>query len=257
MLHFGSVNIELFWLKAKTVSSVQRTFFQKICGLPISTLTNFCLAFFMIWCPLSFSSAPLWLWSDSCISTLAFTSVFLDVVLGSLVATHHILLFNLSSFSRNHVQADRLQNQNSKAATGFHQLISSFFLLLLLLLSIWSYFSGLREVFLKEREQTKWSSLVKLFDLTFIWFCSPAYSMDWKMFQVHLRLISSRATYCLYQRWINRAALIAEKTEIKTEEFDPNWTGFMSRSDFTRGLLSQNETPLRMNTLGYYHLRIT
>lgn len=33
--------------------------------------------------------------------------------------------------------------------------------------------------------------------------------MDWKMFQVHLRLISSRATYWRYQRWIRRAALIA------------------------------------------------
>lgn len=47
--------------------------------------------------------------------------------------------------------------------------------------------------------------------LTLIWSCSPAYSIDWKMFHVHLRLISSRATYWRYQRWISRAALMAGK----------------------------------------------
>lgn len=44
---------------------------------------------------------------------------------------------------------------------------------------------------------------------TLIWSCSPWYSMDWKMFQVQRRLISRRAWYCRYQRWINRAARMA------------------------------------------------
>lgn len=59
-------------------------------------------------------------------------------------------------------------------------------------------------------------------DLTLIWSCSPAYSIDWKMFHVHLRLISSRATYWRYQRWISRAALIAEDWERKRKSFNHN-----------------------------------
>lgn len=49
--------------------------------------------------------------------------------------------------------------------------------------------------------------------LTLIWSCSPAYSMDWKMFHVYLRLISSRAAYWRYQRWMSRAALMAAMSE--------------------------------------------
>lgn len=49
--------------------------------------------------------------------------------------------------------------------------------------------------------------------LTFIWACSPEYSMDWKMCQVYLRLISVRATYWRYHRWIRTAALRAETRE--------------------------------------------
>lgn len=45
--------------------------------------------------------------------------------------------------------------------------------------------------------------------LTFIWACSPEYSTDWKMCQVYLRLISVRATYWRYHRWIRTAAFIA------------------------------------------------
>lgn len=48
-------------------------------------------------------------------------------------------------------------------------------------------------------------------DFTFIWSCSPVYSMDWKMFQVYLRLISMRLTYWRYQHWIKTAALIASQ----------------------------------------------
>lgn len=47
--------------------------------------------------------------------------------------------------------------------------------------------------------------------LTLIWSWRSAYSMDWKMFQVYLRLISMRAAYCRYQRWISTAAFIAFK----------------------------------------------
>lgn len=49
--------------------------------------------------------------------------------------------------------------------------------------------------------------------LTLIWSCSPAYSIDWKMFHVYLRLISSRAAYWRYQRWMSRAALMAVMRE--------------------------------------------
>ena len=45
---------------------------------------------------------------------------------------------------------------------------------------------------------------------TLIWACWSEYSMDWKMCQVYLRLISVRATYCRYHRWIRTAALKAE-----------------------------------------------
>ena len=38
------------------------------------------------------------------------------------------------------------------------------------------------------------------------------------MFHVHLRLVSSRATYRRYQRWINRAALMASVFEKEREE---------------------------------------
>ena len=51
--------------------------------------------------------------------------------------------------------------------------------------------------------------------LTFIWSCSPAYSMDWKMVQVVRRRTSSLAMYRLYHLWINRAAFMAEDTEAK------------------------------------------
>lgn len=51
------------------------------------------------------------------------------------------------------------------------------------------------------------------------------------MFHVHLRLVSSRATYRRYQRWINRAALMAyifekEKEELihKNAEVIPSYT---------------------------------
>lgn len=49
--------------------------------------------------------------------------------------------------------------------------------------------------------------------LTFIWACSPEYSMDWKMCQVYRRLISVRATYWRYHCWIRTAARIAAVQE--------------------------------------------
>lgn len=64
--------------------------------------------------------------------------------------------------------------------------------------------------------------------LTLIWACSPEYSMDWKMCQVYLRLISLRATYWRYHRWIRMAALMAETQNTCDQETPHIWIIFFT-----------------------------
>lgn len=73
--------------------------------------------------------------------------------------------------------------------------------------------------------------------LTFIWACSPEYSMDWKMCQVYLRLISVRATYWRYHRWIRTAALIAESRENRGQPIRKYLT-----AERTRAVMESNIT---------------